>query len=68
MAPRRATPILCQMKYTSVQISNLWFPGGYDDFNSDVSKQIRLCIESGAPARNNQMHLDMLMSMGRSTQ
>ena len=23
MAPRRATPILCQMKYTSVQISNV---------------------------------------------
>ena len=23
-----ATPILCQMKYTSVQVSCLWFPGG----------------------------------------
>ena len=29
MAPPRATPILCQMKYTSVQVSYLSFPGGY---------------------------------------
>ena len=29
MTPPRATPILCQIKYTSVQVSYLWFPGGY---------------------------------------
>ena len=29
MAPPRATPILCQMKYTSFQVSCLLFPGGY---------------------------------------
>ena len=29
MAPPWATPILCTMKYTSVQVSCLWFPGGY---------------------------------------
>ena len=51
-APPRATPILCQMKYTSVQVSYLLFPGCYNDFNSDVSKQIRLCTGSGAPAQN----------------
>ena len=29
MAPPQATPTLYQMKYTSVQVSYLWFPGGY---------------------------------------
>ena len=29
MTPPWATPILCQMKYTSVQVSCLRFPGGY---------------------------------------
>ena len=29
MAPLWATPVLCQIKYTSVQVSCLWFPGGY---------------------------------------
>ena len=28
MTPPWATPILCQMKYTSVQVSCLRFPGG----------------------------------------
>ena len=46
MAPPRAIPILCQIKCSSVQVSYLWFPGGYNDFNSDVSKQIRLCTGS----------------------
>ena len=41
MAPPRATPILCQMKYTSVQVSYLSYFGLGNDFNSDVSKQIR---------------------------
>ena len=30
--------------YISVQVSYLWFPGGYNDFNTDVSKQIRLWL------------------------
>ena len=31
--------------YISVQVSYLWFPGGYNDFISDVSKQINsACI------------------------
>ena len=30
--------------YISVQVSYLWFPGGYNDFSTDVSKQIRLCL------------------------
>ena len=41
MAPPCTTPILYQMKYTSVQVSYLWFPGDYQlakgpmpDFNS----------------------------------
>ena len=63
-----ATPILCQLKYTSIQVSYLWFPGGYNDFNSDVSKRIRPCTGSGAPARNSQAHLDVLTSLGQSTQ
>ena len=29
MSPPLATPILCQMKHTSVQVSYLWFPSGY---------------------------------------
>ena len=29
MVPPPAIPILCQMEFTSVQISYLWFPGGY---------------------------------------
>ena len=29
MSPPRASPILYQMKYTSVQVSYLQFPGGY---------------------------------------
>ena len=28
MAPPRATPVLCEMQNTSVQVSYLWFPGG----------------------------------------
>ena len=28
MVPPQATPVLCQMKSTSVQVSYLWFPGG----------------------------------------
>ena len=68
IAPPRATPILCQKKYTSVQVSYLWFPGGYNDLNSDLSKQIRLCTRSGARARNSQVHLDMLTSLDQSTQ
>ena len=48
MAPPRATPILCQMKYASVQVSYLLFPGDYNDFSSDISKQIRLYTESDA--------------------
>ena len=42
MASPRATPILCPMKYTSVQVSYLRFPGGRNHFHSDVSRQIRL--------------------------
>ena len=41
--PSRATPVLCQMKYTSVQVSYLWFSGLGNDFNSDVGKQLRHC-------------------------
>ena len=158
MAPPQAILILCQMEYTSVQVSYLWFPGGChicpraagltsimaqevtrivapfcpwrlfesdsnngppspnhsnlvsdevyicsdlllmiswwlpslansltpdfnngpgNDFNSDVSKQIRLCTGSGAPPRNRQVtctkhscgviSLDMLMSLGQPT-
>ena len=30
--------------YISVQVFYLWFPGGYNDFSTDViGKQIRLC-------------------------
>ena len=70
IAPSRATSIMCQMKYTSFQVSYLRFPGGYHiwpraprltsimaqepDFNSDVCKQIRLCTGSGAPARTKR--------------
>ena len=28
MAPPQAIPILCQIEYTSVNVSYLWFPGG----------------------------------------
>ena len=28
MAPPQAIPILCQMEYTSVHVSDVWFPGG----------------------------------------
>ena len=28
MAPLQAIPILCQIEYTSVHVSCLWFPGG----------------------------------------
>ena len=60
MAPPQATPILCQMKST-VQVSYLWFLGGYNDFSTDVSKQIRVCLHL-------HENLDMLTSLGQSTQ
>ena len=30
--------------HISVQVSYLWFPGGYNDFSTDVTKQIRVCL------------------------
>ena len=59
-APPRGIPILCQIKYFMI---SWWLPylakgpisdfnnGLGSEFNSDVSKQIRLCTGSGAPAR-----------------
>ena len=42
-----------------------------NDFNSDVSKQIRLCTGSGAPAGTKHssgvISLDILTSLGQST-
>ena len=60
MAPLWATPILCQMKYTSAGVSYLRFLGGDNDINSDVNKldsalgQVHL-HETGAPG-----HVDVI--------
>ena len=62
MAPPWATPILCHMKYTSVQVSYLWFPGGYNDFNSDGSKQIRLCTGLDAPPQNSDSNIGPILA------
>ena len=42
MTPPWATPILCQMKYTSVQVSCLRFPGGcpMPDFNNSPGNDL----------------------------
>ena len=32
MAPRQAIPILGQMEDISVQVTHLWFPGGYNNW------------------------------------
>ena len=53
-----APPILCQMKSISVQVS---YNGGYNDFSTDVSKQIGSTYTCTKPS-------DMLTSLGQSTQ
>ena len=63
MAPPQATPILFKSPIYDFLVATMWprvphptpdFNLG-NDFNSDVSKQIRLCTGSGAPARNSQV-------------
>ena len=35
--------------------------------SNDLNKQIRLCTGSGGSARNSQVHLDILTSLGQPT-
>ena len=67
MDPPRATPILCQMKSAYLFRSPIYdfLGGGYNYFNSDVSKQVRLCVRLH---EQSEVHLDMLSLLGQSTQ
>ena len=65
------------LPYLAKSPAPVFHNGPGNDFNSDVSKQIRLCTGSGAPPRNRQVtctkhscgviSLDMLTSLGQPT-